>query len=167
MAGPVLNVADAEGFPIAPQGGSEVFGARLAKMGDVIGLRQLGCMLHEVEPGKRAFPYHNHHGNEELFVVLSGSGEVRIGAATHPVRAGDVVACPAGGPETAHQIVNSGTATLRYLGISTMKDPEVVEYPDSGKFGVLAIGEGNSFATARLRYIGRADSGLDYWDGES
>ena len=167
MAGPVLNVADAERFPMAPPGGSERFGATIARIGGAIGLRQLGCMLHEIEPGKRAFPYHNHHGNEEMFVVLEGSGEVRIGTATHPVRAGDVIACPAGGAETAHQIVNTGDGTLRYLGISTLHDPEVVEYPESGKFGVLAIGPGNSFATARLRFIGRQEDSVDYWEGEA
>src|SRR5690606_30709454 len=122
---PVLNVADAQRFPMAPEGGSEVFGATLARIGQAIGLRQLGCTLHEVEPGKRAFPFHAHHGNEELFVVLAGSGEVRIGPDTYPVRAGDVIGCPAGGPETGHQLINSGSEVLRYLGISTLSDPEV------------------------------------------
>jgi uncharacterized cupin superfamily protein len=41
------------------------------------------------------------------FFVL-GLGEVRIGSETLITR-GDFVACPPGGPETAHQIINTGT----------------------------------------------------------
>lgn len=163
---PVLNVDEAQGFPMAPEGGSKLFGATVAPIGPAIGLRKLGCMLHVVEPGKRAFPFHNHLGNEEMFVVLEGAGEVRIGAATHPVRAGDVIACPSGGPETAHQIVNTGTGVLRYLGISTKIDPDVAEYPDSGKLAVLAVAPGTGFADAHLKFVGRVAESLDYWDGE-
>jgi len=41
-----------------------------------------GCSaagLHVVPPGKRAWPFHNHHVNEELYVILDGEGVVRIG----------------------------------------------------------------------------------------
>lgn len=31
--------------------------------------------------------------NEEMFFVLEGNGELRVGDATHPVRAGDIIAC--------------------------------------------------------------------------
>lgn len=43
-----------------------------------------------------------------MFFVLQGTGEIRIGESTLPIRPGDVIACPAGGKETAHQIVNTG-----------------------------------------------------------
>ncbi len=74
-----------------------------------------------------------------------------------------MIACPAGGPETAHQIINIGDAELRYLAISTMRSPELVEYPDSGKFQVVSAPSGGD---RRLRYIGRAEGKLGYWDGE-
>lgn len=167
MAGPVLNVADAEGFDFGPPGGSERFGARIQRIGEHVGLSKLGCMCVTVQPGRRAFPFHNHHGNDEMFVVLEGTGELRFGDSRHPIRAGDVIGCPAGGPETAHQIVNTGSVPLRYLGVSTTRDPEVVEYPDSGKLAVLAIGEGNDFMTARLRQVNRRGESLDYWEGET
>ncbi len=165
MTKPVLNVADAQAFDNTPEG-SERFGARVAPIGRPLGLTGLGCMHVTVEPGRRAFPFHNHLGNDEMFVILEGTGEFRLGDETHPVKAGDVCAAPKGGPETAHQIVNTGTTTLRYLGISTMQDPEVVEYPDSGKFGAVAIAPGPDFMRAHLKYIGRPDSAVDYWDGE-
>ena len=166
MAGAVLNVADARGFPMGPEGGSERFGAFVRPMGSALGLGRLGCMAVTVEPGRRAFPFHNHHGNDEMFVVLEGTGEVRLGEERHAVRPGDVIGCPAGGPETAHQIVNTGDGPLTYLGISTMLDPEVVEYPDSGKLAMIAIGPGNTFMSARLRQVVRAGESLDYWEGE-
>jgi uncharacterized cupin superfamily protein len=120
-----------------------------------------------VPPGKRAFPFHVHHVNEELFFVLSGSGELRFGDEVYPVRAGDVIASPPGGPEVAHQLVNSGSEELRYLAISTNTQPEVVEYPDSAKFAVLSgLPPGGDYRQARVAYIGRKENSLDYWDGE-
>ena len=101
----------------------------------------LGYNITAVPPGKRAFPLHNHVVNEEMFFVLEGSGELRVGDATHPVRAGDIIACPPGGPETAHQLVNTGDAELKYLAVSTTLSPEVCDYPDSGKFGVSVYGD--------------------------
>ena len=53
-------------------------------------------------------------------------------------RIGDIIACPPGGPETAHQLINTGEGELKYLAVSTKLSPELCEYPDSGKFGVMA-----------------------------
>ena len=39
-----------------------------------IGAQKLGCQLHVVPAGKKAFPRHAHHVNEEMFFVLSGEG---------------------------------------------------------------------------------------------
>jgi hypothetical protein len=39
-----------------------------------LGLTQLGAMLHVVPAGKTAWPYHRHHGKDELYLILSGSG---------------------------------------------------------------------------------------------
>jgi len=103
------------------------FEARDGSVGAAIGARQLGCSLTVVPPGKRAYPFHNHHVNEEMFVVLEGTGIVRIGATEHAIRAGDVIVTPAGGADTAHQIVNTSDRELRYLSVSTMIPMDVVE----------------------------------------
>jgi len=132
-----------------------------------IGAQKLGYNITEVPPGKRAFPFHHHHVNEELFFILEGSGEVRIGSDTYPIRTGDFIACPPGGVELAHQIINSGSVPLRYLAVSTKLSPEIAEYPDSGKFGILA--EFPASADGRpqtFRYVNRAGNQVDYWDGE-
>lgn len=160
---PVINLAD---VPLRDQAHGERYGAKLGSFGRMIGSTGLGCMLHVVEPGKSAFPFHAHHQTHELFVILEGSGEYRFGSERYPVRAGDVCAAPTGGPETAHQLVNTGSVPLRYLGISaTPPGTDVVEYPDSGKFAVTSRYDWST-GKGGVRFIGRPGSSLDYWDGE-
>ncbi|MCM5558032.1 cupin domain-containing protein [Pleomorphomonas sp. JP5] len=128
----------------------------------------LGCSLIETAPGCRASPFHNHRYNEEMFLILEGEGNVRIGAERYPVRAGDIISCPSGGPETAHQIENTSDTPLRYLAISTKAEPDIVDYPDSGKFLVTGrISPGDATRTERFRFMGWPEASLDYWDGES
>ena len=166
MKKPVVHIDEVGGFPMAPGGGSERFGATVGPIGESLGLTLLGAMLTVVEPGKRAFPFHNHLGNDEMFVILEGEGTYRFGGEEYPVRAGSVCGAPKGGPDRAHQLVNSGDRPLKYIGISTRNDPEIVEYPDSGKYAALAIAPGESFMAAHLKVVGRAGETLDYWDGE-
>lgn len=169
---PLINIHDLvlQPFPaaMAPKGQStEKFEACMAMIAPQIGAQKLGYNLTAVPPGKRAFPLHNHHVNEEMFFILEGSGELLLGTESFPLRAGDVVACPPGGPERAHQIINTGGVELRYLAVSTKMQPEVVQYPNTGKFGVLAdYGVDAQGRAKTLRYIGREDLGLDYWEGE-
>jgi uncharacterized cupin superfamily protein len=165
---PILNLADValESHPRpAPGALAERFEARFGRIGEKIGARQLGYNVTVVPPGKRAFPHHNHRVNEEMFLVLEGNGELRLGERTFPIRAGDVIACPAGGQDAAHQIINTGDAELRYLAVSTLRYPEICDYPDSGKFGVTTHPHDPDAGTP-FRHVDRAGTGLDYWDGE-
>src|SRR5690606_8871683 len=58
---------------LAPTGdAAERFEARIAMVGAALGMRQLGCNLFTVPAGKRAFPFHNHHAVEELFIIIEG-----------------------------------------------------------------------------------------------
>jgi len=143
----------------------ERFDARLAPVGARLGARKLGYNVTSVAPGKRAFPFHRHHANEEMFFVLAGEGTLRYGDAELAVRPGDFVCCPAGGP--AHQFVNTGPVELRYVAVSTMIDTEVWEYPDSGKFGATGGREPGpqGKATFAARFVLHGD-GVDYWHGE-
>jgi uncharacterized cupin superfamily protein len=161
---PVINIED---VPLRDFGNGGRLAAKLGRIGPEIGARQLGCMLHIVPPGKAAFPRHAHHANEEMIVVLAGEGQWCAGDETHAVRAGDVIAAPAGDGDTAHQLVNTGGEDLRYLCLSTRNDPDVVEYPDSGKFAVASmVPPDKGLLGARIAYIGRTGESLDYWDGE-
>lgn len=165
MPEPVIRIADESPFDSTPEG-SRKFGASLVMVGDRLGTGGLGCMHVSVDPGKRAFPFHSHLGNDEIFVILAGQGTYRIGDAEHEVRAGDICGAPRGGPDTAHQLINTGSETLCYLAISTKQDPDICEYPDSDKFAAIAISPGADFRTAHMRYVGRKESAVGYFDGE-
>ena len=139
---------------------------RLRQLGKPAGSMALGATLTEVAPGGISFPRHAHYVNEEAIYVLSGSGEARIGDAPVPVRPGDWIALPTG-PEHAHQMINVSTVEpLVYLGISTMRGAEIVEYSDSGKIGAGVADPKNPVGFRRLGMF-RAGSGtLDYWESE-
>ncbi len=54
--------------------------ARRGRIGAALGASLLGCRLTEVPPGKRAWPFHHHHANQEMFVILAGTETLRFGA---------------------------------------------------------------------------------------
>jgi uncharacterized cupin superfamily protein len=119
--------------------------ARGTRVGAAAGARELGCALYELEPGGQASPYHVHHGNEELLIVLDGVLELRTPEGTREVGRGAVVAFPAGAAG-AHRLRNVSDARSRYLLVSTMRFPEVAEQLDTGT--VLALkspGDGWAF----------------------
>jgi uncharacterized cupin superfamily protein len=167
----VLNIGEVqfEDWPpmFQPKGEAATrFASRMAQVGAKIGAQLLGYNITAVPPGKRAFPLHNHHANEEMFFILSGSGELRIADERITLRPGDFIASPPGGPETAHQIINTGSEELRYLAVSTLLTPEIVEYPDSGKFGTILRRKLPDGSVRVLRHVDREGTGLDYWEGE-
>ncbi len=169
MPHPIINVADVElqACPPPPGSAAKRFEARLGRFSTVIGAVKLGYNITAVPPGKRAFPFHCHHFNEEMFFVLEGAGEMRFGTERFPIRTGDVIACPPGGPERAHQIINTGTTELRYLAVSTKETPEICEYPDSGKFAVMADYKGVPEGGAQgFRIVSKPELSVDYWDEE-
>lgn len=172
MTHPILNIADVVLQPrpsaFAPTGpAAERYDARMGFIGPRVGAQKLGYNLTSVPPGKRAFPFHNHRVNEEMMYVLEGTGEVRIGAAVYPIRAGDIVALPPGGQDSAHQVINTGASELKYFAVSTKQTPEIVDYPDSGKFGVLAEYPADADGKPQtFRFVGRETNAVDYWEGE-
>ena len=136
----------------------ETLCARLA-IGTVA--RKLGASVDTVAPGKRSCPYHCHHAEEEMFIVIEGAGTLRVAGEMLPLRAGDVVFIPPG-PEYPHQIINTSDAPLKYLSISTRESPEIVEYPDSGKY----LAEASSGSVRTFDTVQHRRDSVDYWDGE-
>jgi len=99
--------------------------------------------------------------------VLDGTGTLRIGEQEVAVRAGDWITL-AVGPEHAHQLINDGGRTPRYLCLSTLLATDVVGYPDSRKVGLIAAESVERSARGDVwqRLLTREGESLDYYDGE-
>ena len=156
----IVNLDEAE-FDDVEENGR--YTSRRALISRQLGARDLGYNLTVLPPGKAQCPFHSHRGEEEMFLILEGEGELRYGDARYPIRRHDVIACPTGGPETAHQIVNTGATDMRYLSVSTIVDIEICEYPDSNK--VLAVTDRSDPPAFRKMF--RGELGVDYYDRET
>jgi uncharacterized cupin superfamily protein len=87
-----------------------------------------------VAPGAANFPFHAHAAQWEIYLFVSGQGEVRGPAGVSEIQAGDSVVFR---PGEAHQIRNTGNADLVYLVIADQPQADVVTYPDTpGKWAI-------------------------------
>ena len=159
MTHPIMNLDDVAFDDVEENG---LYTSRRGQIAAHIGARNLGYNLTVLPPGKAQCPFHNHHAEEEMFLILDGEGELRFGDRRYPIRRHDVIACPPGGPEVAHQIINTGTTPLRYLALSTIAAVEACESPDSGKV-LVASGPRSQRV---LRKMFRAETTVDYYDRE-
>ena len=163
MKSRIVNIDD---VPIVKRSHGDKYECEIKPVGGHLESRKLGFNVTVIPPGKRAFPYHAHRANEEMFVVLQGEGSVRIDGEIHKIRKGDFISLPPG-KRSAHQIINDSKEPLSYIAVSTMELPEVVEYPDSGKLAVSAgTHAGRAASEESIRHIVRVKDGVDYWDGE-
>lgn len=64
-----------------------------------------------LEPNQRTTP-HFHRQTEEIYYILTGQGQMRIGDEEHAVGPGDAIAIP---PGQVHTIRNSGSQRLTFL----------------------------------------------------
>jgi uncharacterized cupin superfamily protein len=127
-----------------------------------IGAKKLGYNLTVLSPGQRANFYHNHHVNEEMFFILEGAGLLRFGNRDYPLRKDDIIACPPGGRDVAHQIINQGSEVLKFIALSTKEPFEIAEFPDSDKLNVV-VGDYSNLA---LVGAFKMSSKVSYHDGE-
>lgn len=137
------------------------FIARRARLSRQAGSERLGLSLWEVPPGQAAYPYHQHLGEEELIVVLSGRPSLRTPDGWRELAQGEVVSFLRGA-QGAHQLLNRTQETVRFLSISTNGEPDIVLYPDSQKLCAaqrLADGSG-------LHEIFSLQQTAEYYDGE-
>ena len=138
------------------------FTVRRARVGRQLGAERLGASLYEVEPGEAAYPYHYHLGEEELLVILEGRPSMRTPDGWQQLEPGEVLSF-ATGEAGAHQLVNRGEDTVRFLAISTSGLPDVVMYPDSGKVGAFErLPDGGG-----LYELFRRSDAVDYMEGET
>ena len=159
MKKPFLNIDEINQFEESDEG---KFAEKYAPISHLIGAKKLGYSLSIVAPGKRVCPFHNHHINEEMFLILEGEGTLRFGEHEYPIKKHDIIACPPGGREVAHQIINTSDQDLKYLCLSTNEPVDICEYPDSNKVMSLAGEQGKR----SFRYMTMADQEVDYFKGE-
>lgn len=159
MKKPIINLDELENFEESSEG---KYAEKYAAVSNHIGAKKLGYSLSIVPPGKRVCPFHNHHVNEEMFLILEGEGTLRFGDKEFPVKKNDVIACPPGGREVAHQIINTSDKELKYFCLSTNEEVDICEYPDSNKVMAMAGEQGKR----SFRYIVKANQEVDYLEGE-
>ena len=113
-------------------------GAVDLNLGDVVGSRETGLSHMTIPPGAEAYPPHCHAAEEELFVVLGGSGTVTLGDGSADVRPGSVVSRPAG-TRVAHSF-QAGDTGLAYLAYGTRVPNDVVYYPRTDEIRFRGVG---------------------------
>ena len=115
--------------------------------------------LVRIPKGKTLCPYHAHAAESELYLVVSGRGNVRDKDGIAEVRAGDAFFFQ---PGEAHQLSNAGDEDFVYYVIadnprSGGTTGDSCYYPDSGKWAVTRD------ATEEVIVKGTE---ADYFDGE-
>jgi uncharacterized cupin superfamily protein len=131
------HISEALGAPreVDAAGGGHPFEVELAKL----------------PPGATNFPFHSHAAQWEVYIVLSGSGELRAGENVKQIAAGDSFVCP---PGEAHQLKNTGSEDLLYYVIANNSPADVIYYPDSDKWLIKP-----------QRLVFKAEE-IDYYAGE-
>ena len=89
--------------------------------------------LCSVPPGASPCPYHLHSAQSEMYIVLSGLGQIRTENGLEPIGVGDAIFVS---PGEAHQIVNNSTQELVFYIIADNPIGETSYYPDSDKWGL-------------------------------
>ena len=160
------NVRHADAITPTTHAHGDTYEATRWALARATGGQQLGCSLYEIPPGKRAWPRHAHLANEEALFILSGTGTLELGDTQTPVRAGTYATLLAG-PQHAHRLTNTGDAPLRYLCVSTMREPDVTLYPDTARFGVFAgAAPGGDPGARTITGYFPLSAGVGYWDDE-
>ena len=133
------------------------------RFGSELGAALWGGTLYELAPGTRVCPYHWHFGEEEWLLVIAGTPTLRTPAGERVLEPWDVAVFSTG-EAGAHEVRNDSSESARIAMLSSVSDPEVCVYPDSGKIGAFAGWSRTDGQVAKL--MNRPEANLDYWDGE-
>ena len=141
-------------YAVSFKGISEALGRDPASL-DLSKRHPFDLEWNRVPPGKSSFPYHAHSAQWELYLIISGDGNVRDKNGNTKIVAGDAFIF---GPDQPHQLINSGKENLVYCVVADNPIGESAYYPDSGKWKV-----NKSSAADRVVIKGRE---TDSFDGE-
>jgi len=151
----IVNVDSVEADYEGPHG-------RWVTLARKAGSVRTGLNWGRLEPGHSGAPPHCHSADEEIFVVLEGSGTLELWPSpvqseerekeVHRIRAGDVISRP---PSTGmSHYLTGGDEAMTFLVYGTRRPNDVCYYPRSNKIYWRGLG-----LIARLEP-------LDYDDGE-
>ena len=109
-----------------------------APLAQKMGAKKLGFHAEILPPKQFSCPYHFHHSEEEVFLILEGKAMLRQADNFREVAEGDLIffkKCPEG----AHQFYNHTNSSFKFSALSTMDDYEIWEYSDSNKINIVKI----------------------------
>lgn len=89
-------------------------------------------------PGARGAPAHCHSLEEELFVVLEGTGTLSLGDEIHQLAPGDVVARPPSRRQP--HAITADAGGLTYLVYGTREPGDAIFYPEAGRVWMRGLG---------------------------
>ena len=117
---------------------------RVRRLGSAAGAHATGLNHVVLGAGEQGAPAHCHSLEEEVFVVLDGSGVLELwargaeGPEEHSLRPGDVISRPAG-TGVAHAL-RAGARGLTYLAYGTRDTSDMCFYPASGRVALRGLG---------------------------
>lgn len=123
---------------------------------------KLGFHIEILPPGKFSCPYHFHHSEEELFLVLSGKAMLRQNNQYKEISNGELIYFSTGA-EGAHQFYNHAKEDFKFLAISTLDNKDIAEYPDSNKIFIRKSKKMFQNHTS-VPYITGEENPEEFWD---
>jgi uncharacterized cupin superfamily protein len=107
-------------------------------LGRAAGSQRTGLRHVWLAAGEAGGRPHCHSAEEELFVVLAGEGECRLGDDLHAVRRGSVVSRPAG-TGVPHSF-RAGDGGLTFLAYGTREPSDIAYFPETREVSLRGVG---------------------------
>lgn len=114
-------------------------GGRMADVGRTLDSRSIGLTIQTIAPGDWSSRRHRHLFQEEILVVMSGSGTLHHGEERIAVGPGDAACYLPGDPEP-HAFENTGAEDLVIWAFGDRVPHEIAVHPDQGVAFVEGLG---------------------------
>jgi uncharacterized cupin superfamily protein len=132
-----LNIRDVKPFDYSFE---HPIAAKMTDIGRTLGSATIGLTIQTVAPGRRSSRRHRHLFQEEVLIIISGTGTLHHGDERIAVSPGDCICYLAGDPEP-HAFENTGvTEELVIWAFGNRFGHEICVYPDQGVAFVEGLG---------------------------
>ena len=125
-------------------------------LGQAAGSQKLYVNIDRVPPAGYSTKYHSHSQQEEFFMILSGTGTLRLNDEMIAVSKDDFISKPAG-EMIAHTFYNSGSEDLVILDVGTVEKEDTCYYPDEDVYMQKSNGDRRVFKGNSLDKIWTSD----------